>query len=421
MGQSPSTLSLVGKSKTGAWDSRPTSSEKSTFKGDKSTYSEKEAEINEKSDLKSHLHHSCSLLGLPRDIRDIIYIYALTAEDGFTYGVSNGIFCLADKFGYPPKLCYATSFHDECQYNEDYLLEDSARFKPYVSRRAEAWRIEVNQLKYVCKQTYNETRGITLSINAGKKMMFHGTRTSRNLGVVGTELRGMTRTSGMANFVHFYENCSPAQREHIRNVDIIEIPLDDEQPRRDPYLPGSIVIENRSVVVTLQNWVESIMPISFRNAPKTRMVLSEDIERRAFRRRCAEMTGHGHPDSKSLYTICQLNPALRVIVRYNEYENAVDREWIKRMCAYSMALRNGEGHVTLSDKEKKCVRQLIFWDPHMKNSSVLENLRMSTSVNYPIMGTRPDYYFMDERPVSQAHFDQRLRLEEALKLFEGGV
>jgi hypothetical protein len=205
---------------------------------------------------------------LPIEVRNVIYSLVLTVEDGYSSGVSRGIICLADEPGYPPKLCDIDYMHtidymhagDE--YSEVYLTEDYEPLKPFISRKAEAWRIEINQLKYVCKQLHRETWGITLKINAGTMLMFHGTRTrSGSSSVANSILHSTDRVSGMANFVDFYGRCSLEQQEHIRNVDIIELPLDDEQPRK-PAEPAAVDLRTR---------VEHIMALELSKAFRPRM------------------------------------------------------------------------------------------------------------------------------------------------------
>lgn len=220
-------------------------------------------EQNEKAHAsKSLKDHRSTFLGLPDDIRNAIYSFALTVKDGYFWGVLHGIICLADEPGYPPKLCSIDCMHTGYAGNEDYLTEDYEPLKPFICRKAEAWRIEVNQLKYVCKQLHRETRGITLKINAGTKLMFHGTRTrSGSSGMANSISHNTGRVSGMANFVDFYGRCSPEQQKHIRNVDIIELPLDDEQPRK-PAEPAAVDSRTR---------IEHIMALELGKAFRPRM------------------------------------------------------------------------------------------------------------------------------------------------------
>lgn len=234
------------------------------------TVTEKPEEQDEKAHAsKPPTDHRSPFLRLRKEIRNIIYSYALAVEDGYICGVSRGVICLADEPGYPPKLCSLAYMHTGYQYNEDYLTEDYELFKPFISRKAEAWRIEINQLKYVCKQLHRETRGITLKTNAGRKLMFHGTRTSGSSGMANPTFHDTGRISGMANFVHFYSKCSPEQQEHIRNVDIIELPLDDEQPRRPDYSwQGND--GGKPAAVASRTRVEHIMALELRKAFKPR-------------------------------------------------------------------------------------------------------------------------------------------------------
>jgi hypothetical protein len=147
----------------------------------------------------------------------------------------------------------------------------------------------------------------------------------------------------------------------------------------------------------------------------------DEIEKRSFRRRCAELTGGGDAASKYLYKICQQNPSIHVIVRYNEWQYTVDREWIKRMCTYRMALRGDKGGIAMSNQEKQLVRELVLRNGGAATSPSLENLRMSSSVNFTLAGTHPCWYFMDARTVEMALVDLDQRNKEIEILFEEGV
>ncbi|KAF2181522.1 hypothetical protein K469DRAFT_713583 [Zopfia rhizophila CBS 207.26] len=229
------------------------------------------------------------------------------------------------------------------------------------------------------------------------------------------------RISGMANFVHFYRKCSPEQQEHICNVDIIELPLDDEQPRKPDYSWQGNDDGRKPAAVASRTRGEHIMALELRKAFKPRPLSPDEIEKRSFRRRCAELTGRGDAASKHLYKICQLNPSIRVIVRYNEWQDAVDREWIKRMCTYRMALRRDKGGITVSNEEKERVRELVLRNGGEATSLSLDNLRMSSSVNFALAGTHPCWYFMDARTVGTARVDLDQRMKEIKILFEEGV
>ncbi|KAK7424335.1 hypothetical protein QQX98_000603 [Neonectria punicea] len=411
MGSQISSTSLPGQvSEAGAPDSQPTVTEKVRLEEQ-----DENAHAN-----KPPTDHRSTFLKLPKDIRNIIYNYAFAVEDGYSCNVSRGLICLADEPGYPPKLCSLASLHAGDQWIEDYLTEEYEAFKPYISRKAETWRIEINQLKYVCKQLHRETRGTALKINAGRKLMFHGTRTSGSSDTANPTFRDTGRISGMANFVHFYTKCSPEQQEHIRNVDIIELPLNDEQPRKPDYSRQGND-GGRGAAIASRTWVEHIMTLEFREAFKPRPLSPDQIEKRSFRRRCAELTGRGDAASKHLYKIYRLNPSMRVIARYNEWQDTVDREWIKRMCSYHVALRRDESVIAVSNQEQKLVRELVSHNGGATTSPSLDNLRMSSSVNFVYACTPASWYFMDGRNSRTAVEDLAQRKNEIEMLFEEGV
>jgi hypothetical protein len=146
----------------------------------------------------------------------------------------------------------------------------------------------------------------------------------------------------------------------------------------------------------------------------------EQFEKRSFRRRCAELTGQGDAASKKLYKIRQQNPSLRVIVRYNEYHDGVDGEWIRRLCTYSLALRN-KLSITMSEKEDETVRALLLRNGGAATSPALDNLRMSSSVNFCLYSAPPSYYCIDVTNVGMELSIRGQRLRESNALFREGV
>ncbi|KAF2181523.1 hypothetical protein K469DRAFT_713585 [Zopfia rhizophila CBS 207.26] len=120
MGSQSSSTSLPSQvAEAGAWDSRPTVTEKSELVNEKAgagnpgrTVTEKPEEQNEKAYAsKPPTDHRSTFLRFPREIRNIIYSYALAVENGYICGVSRGVICLADEPGYPPKLCSLAYMH----------------------------------------------------------------------------------------------------------------------------------------------------------------------------------------------------------------------------------------------------------------------------------------------------------------------
>ncbi|KAI4613932.1 hypothetical protein J4E80_006620 [Alternaria sp. BMP 0032] len=106
------------------------------------------------------------LLALPRELRDIIYEYALTEDEGLL------------------------------------LFERRTLGEPYSSQRIFEGRrltdpdVESNRLKYVCRQLYDETKGLGLGLN---DLAMHSKR----------------QIEGFAAFLH---TCSASQQQWIRKV-----------------------------------------------------------------------------------------------------------------------------------------------------------------------------------------------------------
>jgi hypothetical protein len=89
------------------------------------------------------------LLGLPRELRDQIYSYAL-------YDTS-GLLCKPDRYGIR-RLCVRSS-------RQGILTKIRQASLRRAFARSRVHRRELNQLKYVCRQLYNETKGFVMHQN----------------------------------------------------------------------------------------------------------------------------------------------------------------------------------------------------------------------------------------------------------------
>jgi hypothetical protein len=96
----------------------------------------------------------CFFFRLPRELRDLIYEFALYAEEGLLCKeISDGISRLRRRqAASSSRMTLASCFHRR------HLLQILSKKRRYCSQ-------ENNQLKYVCKQLYWETRKIQLRIN----------------------------------------------------------------------------------------------------------------------------------------------------------------------------------------------------------------------------------------------------------------
>jgi hypothetical protein len=275
--QTSSTSSPTQVPNADAWDQQELVYEKSSSDETDRTFREKWEERTPEPHVSGPATDQRStFLRLPKDVRNIIYSYALAVEEGYYSwsGVSHGLVCVADNnINNTPKLCNLTYMQsDDQRFLEDYLTEDHNLLKPFIARKMDASRIEVCQLKYVCKQLYHETRGLTLKINAGKKIIFHGTRTEGNTGLASLLSRYPGRVSGIANFVDFYGKCSPEQQKHIRDADIIELPLDDERPKilGPSFIHSQLDRNCAPAAVVPRTWVEHIIALKLREVLKPR-------------------------------------------------------------------------------------------------------------------------------------------------------
>lgn len=110
----------------------------------------------------------CIFLQIPAELRNLIYEYSLTEE--------HGVQCTIDKDPtIPPKLLRLGQ-------------SKNGDLEP-----------EANQLKYVCRKLYHETKGLTLQYN---ELTFRGTE----------------------DFERFLQVCAPTWKTCLRNINIIEKP-----------------------------------------------------------------------------------------------------------------------------------------------------------------------------------------------------
>lgn len=112
-----------------------------------------------------------SLFALPRELRDIVYDYALTEDNGLILKKRD----LAPSDLSPPS---------------------------FVALRHDYFRKEANQLKYVCRQLYHETKGRELRLNK----------------VTAAYSRWPGRESQVENFELFLQTCSPFYRCKLLRV-----------------------------------------------------------------------------------------------------------------------------------------------------------------------------------------------------------
>jgi hypothetical protein len=169
-----------------ACDSQPVH-KKSELLHEKAGGDEADREVVEKSkeyDPDAHIRepatrHRSTFLSLPKVLCNTIYSYALAVEEGLPLpwsGISQS---------YTPR----GRIRLQAQALQTLI---HAKRGPAVHRRLPgrgpgsaqavhisekgASQVAINQLKYICKQLHHKTRGIRLKINAGKKIIFHGTR-----------------------------------------------------------------------------------------------------------------------------------------------------------------------------------------------------------------------------------------------------
>ncbi|KAF2877760.1 hypothetical protein BDV95DRAFT_588794 [Massariosphaeria phaeospora] len=121
-------------------------------------------------------------LKLPAELRNMIYEYALTEQVP--------LFATPHNANRVPKLYVAGGLFPQ---PPDIPFEDWAR------------GFEVNQLRYVCRQMHDETRGLALALN---NLTFHGRKSG-----------GRT---GSRQFEDFLECISSISKNYIHNVTILD-------------------------------------------------------------------------------------------------------------------------------------------------------------------------------------------------------
>jgi hypothetical protein len=90
------------------------------------------------------------------------------------------------------------------------------------------------------------------------------------------------------------------------------------------------------------------------------------------------------------------------------------------MCSYHLALRNIIG-IAMSDKEEETVRELVLRNGGAATSPPLNNLRMSSSVNFSTCDSHPSYYCIGMKNVGMGQVSAGQRLKETCIMFEEGV
>ncbi|KAF2244801.1 hypothetical protein BU26DRAFT_508782 [Trematosphaeria pertusa] len=193
----------------------------------------------------------CVLFEMPGELRNRIYQYALTSSAPIVY--------LADKEPFHPSA-------------------SSTEATTHSSNSCSA----------------KEKRG-TLKFNAGAEFIFHET--------VGS--------TGVANFVHFYKRCSPANQECMRAVSIIELEMNVDHADRDIPMPAMSIANNYS-------------PLPYERFPD-----AGPKEVRRFNRREPMLIGRAGEASLLLYNICRLTPTLHVVLRYTDRDGTASWDWIQ--------------------------------------------------------------------------------------------
>lgn len=252
-----------------------------------------------------------------------------------------------------------------------------------MQRQGEAWKWEINQLKYACKQLHRETSGIALKFNAGAEFIFHET--------VGS--------TGVANFVHFYKRCSPANQECMRAVSIIELEMNVDHADRDIPMPAMSIANNYS-------------PLPYERFPD-----AGPKEVRRFNRREPMLIGRAGEASLLLYNICRLTPTLHVVLRYTDRDGTASWDWIQETYAWRIALgREGEPRPVPSFSAMELwatFAQGAQMHRRMQRGTCLANLRMSVSTEFWV---GDEYVPVFRGPA----LVQRERIEEARGGLRGG-
>jgi hypothetical protein len=75
----------------------------------------------------------------------------------------------------------------------------------------------------------------------------------------------------------------------------------------------------------------------------------------------------------------------------------------------------------MSEKEEDTVRALLLRNGGAATSPALDNLRMSSSVNFVLYSTPPSYYCIGVTNVGMALISRGQRLRESKALFREGV
>jgi hypothetical protein len=119
------------------------------------------------------------LIRLPRELRDLVFAYALSFEGGLIADVVNAT-------------------------GQDSTGNDSTAVTRFHAKES-LKKMKANQLRLVCRQFYAESNKLELRYN-------------RDITFVDTD----GQSNALTNFVHFYKNCSLAQLQFVRRVTILD-------------------------------------------------------------------------------------------------------------------------------------------------------------------------------------------------------
>jgi hypothetical protein len=240
--------------------------------------------------------------------------------------------------------------------------------------------LEANQLKYVSRKTRRETLRLELEYN---QLTFHYQYIRR---------RGQEpMCHAHEQLAFFYSHCSSATRSHMKKIILHE--------SLNGYLAKS--------------WVGQ-------------------------RSMWATLTGGGR--AASLYSICEQNPRLRVIVRFDELVPGSGWQWLSLTASFRRAMR-GSSDIFINAVEESDVafRSYAMLLERMR-SPVLDNLRMSFTPTFDEKwfqekeymicddatmamrldeGFRAGTYSRDDRTAVMV--DRERRIRDARRLFDEGV
>lgn len=263
----------------------------------------------------------CLFFTLARELRNIIYEYALTEEWGLASHKREPYSKFVTARGPPSGAGEDETFKN---WGDDRLAESSA--------------MESNQLEYVCRQLHQETSGLGLKFNA---LTFYSTE----------------KICALRHFDSFIQECSTTQQRHITKITVVQDNVHNSWVWYENFAFESLT--GYGVAAPLYNFcltrpdVQAVVRFNWRlDSPPLRMTLGIHLACR----------GTVNPNLKNLWTYSNYRMEGLLSV-----DLPTDVEWNYRgdACIIYHHARNGKEDRVKIPLENLRLSVVPFWDQTM--------------------------------------------------------